>query len=475
MENVKMLDERFKSEYTQYEAKHAENCDCQATCITTSNLIDALGSMKNGKSCDEDGISAEHLHFAPLNFLIRLTFLFNMMMKHAFVPRQFHSGFMIPLVKDHQGDRSDTNNYRGITISPIVSKLFEHVLKLVFFETFSTSNYQFGFKKKNSTVTALHCLKETVNYFVNRQSRVFCGFLDASKAFDRLVHSGLFIKLMERKTPIILLRIIMSWYSDLRCRVKWGEVFSEWFEITAGVRQGGVLSPDFYSIYVDDLISHLIKLGIGCYVCGLFAAALFYADDMAILAPSIKGLQILLDACGAYCREWDICLNVKKTKCLYFGKRCESLHDLTLDGKKIEWVEKWPYLGVMLNSNKQFDCSIQERLKKFYRCANAIFRIDGYSDELVMLQLAESHCIPLLTYAIEIIHVANRDERRQLRVAYNSVFRKIFGYRWSQSVTALQGFLGKPTWEQLVDTRKSRFSHRTRENPSNLLPYYFVT
>ena len=196
---------------------------------------------------------------------------------------------------------------------------------------------------------------------------------------------------------------------------------------------------------------------------------------MAILAPSIKGLQILLDACGAYCREWDICLNVKKTKCLYFGKRCESLHDLTLDGKKIEWVEKWPYLGVMLNSNKQFDCSIQERLKKFYRCANAIFGVDGYSDELVMLQLAESHCIPLLTYAIEIIHVANRDERRQLRVAYNSVFRKIFGYRWSQSVTALQGFLGKPTWEQLVDTRKSRFSHRTRENPSNLLPYCFLT
>ena len=96
--------------------------------------------------------------------------------------------------------------------------------------------------------------------------------------------------------------------------------------------------------------------------------------------------------------------------------------------------------------------TIQDRLKRFYRCANAIFRTDGHLDELVMLQLAESHCIPLLTYAIEIIHVANRDERRQLRVAYNSVFRKIFGYRQSQSVIALQGLLGKPTWEQLGDT-----------------------
>ena len=160
---------------------------------------------------------------------------------------------------------------------------------------------------------------------------------------------------------------------------------------------------------------------------------------------------------------------------MFFFDKKRPVASLQLNGKDIKWVEKWPYLGVMLNGNKQFDCSIQDRLKKFYRCANAIFRIDGHSDELVMLQLAESHCIPLLTYAIEIIHVANRDERRQLRVAYNSVFRKIFGYRWSQSVTALQGFLGKPTWEQLVDTRKSRFSHRTRENPSNLLPNCFFT
>ena len=344
----------------------------------------------------------------------------------------------------------------------------------MFFDFFSTSHYQFGFKKNNSTVTALHCLKETVNYFVNRGSRVFCGFLDASKAFDRLVHSGLFIKLMERKTPIVLLRIIMSWYSGLKCRVKWGDHFSDWFEITAGVRQGGVLSPDFYSIYVDKLISYLMKLGVGCYVFGLFAAALFYADDMAILSPSIRGLQMLLNACADYCQEWDICLNVKKTKCLYYGKKCDFIADVMIDGKKVEWVDQWPYLGVMLNSNKVFDCSIQEPVKKFYCCANSVFRIDGHSDEIVMLQLAESHCIPLLTYAIEIVHVCNRDERRQLRVAYNSVYRKIFGYRWYQSVTDLQHFLGKPTWEELVEKRHSGFSHRIREKSCNSLARLFM-
>ena len=240
-------------------------------------------------------------------------------------------------------------------------------------------------------------------------------------------------------------------------------------------RQGGVLSPDPYSIYVDDLICHLILLGKGCYICGLFAAALFYADDMAIIAPSIKGLQSLLDACAIYCCGWDICLNVKKTKCLYFGKKCEHLHCLSIDGKAIDWVAERTYLGVLLKSGTGFNCSISERIKKFYRCANAIFRIDGYSDELVMLQLAESHCIPLLTYAIEIVHVANRDERRQLRVAYNSVFRKIFGYRWSQSVSEPQKFLGRPTWEDLVDSRKTGFLKRTRDSSVNALACAFLS
>ena len=79
---------------------------------------------------------------------------------------------------------------------------------------------------------------------------------------------------------------------------------------------------------------------------------------------------------------------------------------------------------------------------------------------MVMLRLIEAHCIPVLSYAIEVIHVADRDERRQLRVAYNSVFRKIFCYRWSQSVSMLQNFLERPTWEQFLEKRVNTFRIR---------------
>ena len=130
---------------------------------------------------------------------------------------------------------------------------------------------------------------------------------------------------------------------------------------------------------------------------------------------------------------------------------------MTLDGKAIEWVDSWSYLGVKLVSYKEFNCDISEKVKSFYRCTNAILRIDGRSDEIVMLQLLESQCVSILTVAIEVISVADRDQRRKLRFAYNSIFRKIFGYRQWESVTDLQHALHRPTWEELVDRRKNKF------------------
>ena len=99
------------------------------------------------------------------------------------------------------------------------------------------------------------------------------------------------------------------------------------------------------------------------------------------------------------------------------------------------------------------------------------------SDEMTMLRLVESHCVPLITYAIEIIFVADQSERRKLRVAYNSVFRKIFGYSLRESVTALQGFLSRPTWEELVDKRSSSFLLRARSCPLDSLVsrYSFIS
>ena len=149
---------------------------------------------------------------------------------------------------------------------------------------------------------------------------------------------------------------------------------------------------------------------------------------------------------------------------MFFGKS-RNLPALSLNGKDIEWVNSWKYLGVMLVSHKHFNCCIDEKVKSFYRSTNAILRIDGRSNETVMLQLLESQCVSILTYAIEVINVADRDKRRRLRVAYNSIFRKLFGYRNWESVTELQHALNRPTWEELTERRTAKFMQTVSECP----------
>ena len=252
----------------------------------------------------------------------------------------------------------------------MLSKLFEHILKTQFSNFLETSSYQFGFKSNHSTFHALLSPKHT-NYYIDHGSRVYCS-LDATKTFDRLVHSGLFLKLIERGTPKRFLEILVNWYQDLRCRVKWDGYLADWFGITAGVRQGGILSPDFYNFYVDGLISILQSSGIGCNVRNVFAAALLSVNDVCILAPSFKGLRRLLNICSSYCSELDICLNPKKTKNMFFGKLTKVNYKPTLSGFLIDFVAKWKYLGVVLMCGLRFGCSVVERVKYFYDSWNNI-------------------------------------------------------------------------------------------------------
>ena len=98
------------------------------------------------------------------------------------------------------------------------------------------------------------------------------------------------------------------------------------------------------------------------------------------------------------------------------------LHRHHNDVNPIDWINEWKYLGVVLKSGRRFGCSVTERVKSFYRSLNAILRVDGRSDDMVLLRLLEARCVPLITYAVETIIIADRDQRRSLRVAYNSIY-----------------------------------------------------
>ena len=92
------------------------------------------------------------------------------------------------------------------------------------------------------------------------------------------------------------------------------------FDIPTGTKQGGILSPDFFAMYMHDLIEILKSSGFGRLVIQVIIACIFFADDIVLCSPSRYGLQQLLNICSAYCKEFCLDFNVKKSKSMIVGK-----------------------------------------------------------------------------------------------------------------------------------------------------------
>ena len=117
-------------------------------------------------------------------------------------------------------------------------------------------------------------------------SNVYSCFLDASKAFDRVNHYVLFDKLLKRGVPLYVVRILIFWYTSQTMYVRWNNVISSGFGVSNGVRQGGILSPYLFCVYMDDLSIKLNDIKVGCTIGTTLINHLMYADDL-VLSPNM--------------------------------------------------------------------------------------------------------------------------------------------------------------------------------------------
>ena len=131
-----------------------------------------------------------------------------------------------------------------------------------------TNDNQFGFKSGHSTDLCIYALAEFIEYFKSRSTSVYVAFLDASKAFDKISHWTLFRKLIDRCVPLYLVMILCYWYQKQEMTVRWGACISNSFNVTNGVRQGGILSPQLFNIYIDGLSDILNTSSIGGSIGG---------------------------------------------------------------------------------------------------------------------------------------------------------------------------------------------------------------
>ena len=134
------------------------------------------------------------------------------------------------------------------------------------------------------------------------------------------------------KQPLVV-RFLLDSYTGQIAYTQWNSIKSNAIPMLNGIKQGGVLSPLLFCIYMDELLHRLEKSGAGCYIGKQFYGGFGYADDLKVLCPSINGLQKLISICEKFGHEYSILFNAKKTLCICYGHtNLQTLRYVCLNG-----------------------------------------------------------------------------------------------------------------------------------------------
>ncbi|MCG8046148.1 MAG: reverse transcriptase domain-containing protein [Candidatus Thiodiazotropha endolucinida] len=327
--------------------------------LSEKEILNGIKELKNKKSSGCDSILNEMLKYGHSSLLHPLQKLFNLVLSSTKYPAIWSQGIITPLHK--KGSLNDPSNYRGITISSCIGKLFNKILNNRLVQYLQKHSIlckeQIGFIKGNRTTDHMFILKSLVDRHTHKGSLpLFTCFVDFKRAFDTVWHDGLFYKLRKIGLSDKFYHTIKNMYASTKLSVKVGNCRTDSFSSSTGVRQGDNLSPTLFNIFINDIPACFdpscdpVKLTQRCINC------LLYADDLILVSNSAEGLQNCMDKLSTFCKDWGMNVNLDKTKSLVFssGTRQKKIH-ITFQGNNIENVKSYTYLGVTFSHTGCFN------------------------------------------------------------------------------------------------------------------------
>ena len=370
-----------------------------------SILID---SLKRGTSAGPDGITPEHLvHGKSQELCSHLAVAYSACLSHGIVPSVVKLGTVIPLLKKPSLDPSDPSNYRPITVSSMHSKLIE----LSIIPVQEISDTQFAYRPGRGANFAVTLVHDVSQIFVQNGSPVYIATLDAEKCFDSVWHKGIFDKLKDA-LPLSQWRFLYKWYSQLQARVKFNGEVSDIYSIYRGTRQGGILSPIIFNIFLNDLLIELKSAQHGVRLGNMLFNSVAYADDVSLISATATGLQVLLDICGKYADKWRMRFNVTKSNCMVIGKNIlQQVPTFSICSEEMKIVNSVNLLGVNINSKCDAQIHVDNRVRKcrmsYYGLGNSGMAYPGLATD-VKSHLWRTICDPVLSYGIDCISLGKK-------------------------------------------------------------------
>ena len=455
------LDESIRNDHTDYKLKAN-----YINCITVNDVKSAISKLKADKK-EENGLNINHFKLDCNRLNIVISLLFNSMLVNGVAPDELLVGIMSPLIKDSRKSQQDSDNYRSLTIGTCISKIFDVIIMNKHSSIFHTSDNQFGFKEKLSTNMCTFALNETISYYTKNGSKVYALFLDASKAFDRLNYVKLFNKLLHKKMCPITIRLLLNMYLNQKLQVKWNGKLSQPFEVTNGVRQGGVLSPLFFSIYIDDLLLKLKNAGIGCHIGNYYFGALGYADDIVLLCPTKEGLRKMIRICETYAEEHDLIFNGNKSKLLVFGTVSEYVSKFYVNEIEVPLCNTALHLGNLISNNVHD--TIDYGITKFNSSFNYFMSSFGKCHSSVKNKLFIQYCTSF--YGSQIWPIYKKDINNKISIRWRMALRRIWNLPYNTHCDILPLLSSQVPIDIQLKCRFLKFYRSLLESDNKLIRY----
>ena len=340
-----------------------------------------------------------------------ITFAFNVILDSGKFPSKWKEGIVIPIHKN--GSQVDPNNYRGITLSSCLGKLFCHVLNNRINSELESKSFlkqeQAGFRKNHRTSDHIFILRTIIDKYVLKSkngSKLFACFIDLKKAFDTVWHDGLFLKLQKAGIGGKVYNVIKSMYNNCHSRVKSRHFLSDSIAITKGVHQGNVLSPLLFNVFINDIGDSFSETDVP-NLHSFNISHLLYADDLLLLSTTAEGLQSNINKVQEFCKQWGLSINIDKTKIMIFSKNGKATGDhfqFTVGHSTLEYVNSYKYLGVEISANGRF---LLAEKNLSLKASRALFSIkqsifDSSIKPSAVLRIFDSLVKPIALYGSEI-------------------------------------------------------------------------
>ncbi|CAG2253468.1 unnamed protein product [Mytilus edulis] len=290
--------------------------------FTENEIQSGINHLHAGKAIDEFDICAEQLKAAGDILVPIITKSFNSILSNGAFPDALKSGILTPILKKLK-DPSILDNYRGITVTPVFTKLFECVLLPKIEQHFGNdqSPLQFGFTKGLSMLLAALIISEAKCESKLTPLTPLCLItVDSMKAFDVVSHIIVLDKLYETGVHPKIWTIVKDLYNGMTSKVRWAGGISDNFKILQGVRQGGILSPLLYKIYNNNLLMELQMARLGFRIGNIYMGCPTCADDIALLSRDTNELQCMLSTLHRHSLQDRVTIHPTKTKAVVFSK-----------------------------------------------------------------------------------------------------------------------------------------------------------